>query len=80
MTSPGEPSRPGANWRIAAKDGTNEIELQDRGIFDELVIDDGFHLEQMDDPSRWVRIGDAHVHVVVRGPGDVTVTIERDVS
>lgn len=40
---------PGAQWRILARDGTRSFEASDQGVLDELVIDDWFHLEQMDD-------------------------------
>jgi hypothetical protein len=72
-------SSPGARWRILAKDGDRKIELENQGIFDELVIDHWLHLEQMDDNSWWARIGDASIHVVIDPSGRVQLTVERNV-
>jgi hypothetical protein len=71
-------SQPGATWRILARQGERRIEMENQGIFDELVIDDWFHLEQMDDRRWWMRIGKASVHVVISPAGEATVTIEPD--
>jgi hypothetical protein len=46
-------------------------------VFDELVIDDWFHLEQMDDNQWWMRIGDAMVNVRVKDGKAAEVLIER---
>jgi hypothetical protein len=70
---------PGALWRILAKDDSREISLENEGIFDELVIDDWFHLEQMDERRWWIRVGDARIDVVVDENGRVKVSVERDV-
>lgn len=70
---------PGAVWRILARDGKKKIALENQGIFDELVIDQWLHLEQMDANNYWLRVGDARVSICVRGPDDVDVTVERDV-
>lgn len=49
-------------------------------VFDELVIDDWLHLEQMDTNSWWMRVGDACVNVTVRKGGKVVdVSVERGV-
>ncbi|HVK75725.1 MAG TPA: hypothetical protein VM734_20485, partial [Kofleriaceae bacterium] len=65
--------------RILAKDGSREVTLENQGVFDELVIDDWLHLEQMDERSWWMRVGDASISVVVDGDGRARVSIERDV-
>jgi hypothetical protein len=67
--TPTTSSPPGARWRVLAKDGGREIELENQGIFDELVIDDWLHLEQMDDNSWRARIGDASIQVVIHPSG-----------
>jgi hypothetical protein len=51
-----EKNRPGARWRILARDGERKIAAQNDGVFDELVIDDWVHLEQMDDNTWWMRV------------------------
>jgi len=70
---------PGTIWRILAKDGSREVTLENQGVFDELVIDDWLHLEQMDERSWWMRVGDASIHVVINKDGSVEVSVERDV-
>ena len=37
--------------------------------FDELVIDDWFHIEQMDDRRWWMCVGDLHINIHVRHDG-----------
>lgn len=47
-----QPSRiPGAEWRILARRGDQLIEMANQGVFDELVVDQWLHLEQLDDRS-----------------------------
>ena len=74
--------RPGSRWRIKAggvpPDGTVEM-LSDNGpVFDELVIDGWFHLEQMDRRAWWMQIGDHHVNVSIGRDGKATVTYYDD--
>ena len=47
-----------------------EKTLRGPAFFDELVIDDWFHIESMDDRRWYLRIGDAlmYVHVPRKGP------------
>ena len=49
--------------------------------FDELVIDDWFHLEQMDKRCWWMGVGNGddywHIYVVVDGKGKATVSMEK---
>jgi len=67
---------PGARWRVLAHAGTERIELEDRGVFDELVVDDWLHLEAMDVNVWWMRVGDARVMVTITPDGPV-VDVER---
>lgn len=53
--------------------------MQNEGVFDELVIDDWLHLEQMDERSWWMRVGDARINIVVHESRRVEVSIERGV-
>jgi hypothetical protein len=46
-------------------------------VFDELVIDNWFHLEQMDDGVYWMRLGDARIDIVVDEEGKADLKIDR---
>jgi len=72
-------SRPGSSWRVLARDGERKIEAGNDGVFDELVVDQWLHLEQMDDATWWMRVGDARVDIKVGTDGVPQVSIERDV-
>lgn len=69
--------RPGYCWRILAWDesdpdvGTVEQEYDgtESVRFDELVIDDWFHLEQMDERIWWMCVGDLHINIRIRPDG-----------
>jgi hypothetical protein len=47
--------------------------------FDELVIDDWFHLERMDDDTWWMRVGDKRIWVRLDESDNANVSIENDV-
>jgi hypothetical protein len=70
--------KPGSRWRILARDGEREITAQNEGVFDELVVDEWLHLEQMDDSTWWMRLADARIDIRVLPDGRVDVSIERD--
>ncbi len=72
-------SKPAEQWRIRARDGEREVEIANQGVFDELVLDDWLHLEQMTDRAWWMRVGDARIDVVIGANGDAQVSIERNV-
>lgn len=69
----------GSVWRIAAGDN-HEVTLESNGahIFDELVIDNWFHLEQMDRDHWWMRVGDHMINVHVKPGKPPEVIIEED--
>jgi hypothetical protein len=69
--------KPGSKWRVLAHNGTERIELENRGVFDELVVAQWLHVEQMDDNVWWLRVGDARVNVRVERDGSVEVDVER---
>ena len=68
---------PGKSWRVLARDGDASVELENRGVIDELVVDDWLHLEQMHSHQWWMRVGDARVWINVEGSNKVRVDIER---
>lgn len=68
---------PGANWRFLAHDANSRTELENKGIFDELVVDNWLHVEQMDERVWWLMIGDARILVTIDPNGAATVDIER---
>ena len=68
---------PGTEWRIlAARDGGN-LEVENQGILDEVVIHSWLHLEQLDERQWWMRLGDARILINVAPDGNVRVDIER---
>ena len=68
---------PGAVWRLLAHEEEGPVEITNRGLFDELVVDSWFHMEKMDSHRWWLRLGDADVRVEIGATGDVRVDIER---
>jgi len=70
-------NQPGQSWRILAHREGEDISLADQGVFDELVVDDWLHVEQMDTNVWWLRIGDARLLVTLSGTEPPTVDIER---
>lgn len=69
---------PGSRWRILAKDGEREVTAQNEVVFDELVVDGWLHLEQMNENTWWMRVGDARLDIKVGPAGRAEVSIERD--
>lgn len=74
----------GSNWRILAWNGNERVELSSKeqpGVFDELVIDDWFHLEQMDYNVWWIGIyqkGQRHTLLIIREGAQTRVTHETE--
>jgi hypothetical protein len=64
---------PGLRWRVRAYGDDGEFEVEDRGKFDELVVDHWLHVEQMDDRLWIVRVGDRGFLVDVKKNGTVDV-------
>lgn len=51
-------SKPGSRWRVGAYEPYGERhEMRDKGIFDELVVDEWLHVEQMSNNTWWISIG-----------------------
>jgi hypothetical protein len=70
-------NEPGKRWRILAHREGEKIELQNRGVFDELVVDDWLHVEQTDTNVWWLRVGDIRLFVTVFDTEPPTVDVER---
>lgn len=70
----------GSKWRLLAwkNKGQEKVEMHNEGIFDELVIDDWFHIEQMDTDAWWMRIGRYNVNIQLRKDGKHRVRIEEE--
>ena len=68
---------PGRRWRVLAHAPAETVELENRGIFDELVVDDWLHLEQMDKHEWCLRVGDARVWINVDAEAQPRVDIQR---
>jgi uncharacterized DUF497 family protein len=81
---------PGHRWRsLAWNRKTGEKHAQrfnpaDGVCFDELVIDDWFHLEQMNDRHWWIGLGRGgdllHVGIQVKAKGQIEVTLTDESS
>jgi hypothetical protein len=80
----------GTDWRVGLRrsgsagvtlrSGTDANPAVPRDCrFDELVVDQWFHLEWMDGDQWWARIGDARISVTIDESGIPTVDIERGV-
>lgn len=55
------------------------LDLEGHGVVDEVVIEQWFHLEQMDKRVWWIRVGDVYMNVRLKK--GVTVTIaETDLA
>ena len=68
---------PGAAWRLQTRDGEGLFRIENRGTFDELVVDHWFHIENMDERSWWMRVGDVRLVATIDREGRVTVDIQR---
>jgi hypothetical protein len=68
---------PGARWRFLAHQEQGSLQLENQGVFDELVVDDWLHIEQMDETIWWMRLGDARIMVTVVAGARAIVDIER---
>ncbi len=80
--------KPGYRWRWLAwnrKTGekhTQSFDQKDDVCFDELVIDDWFHLEQMNERHWWLGLGRGgdtlHIRIQIPAKGQITVGIEDE--
>lgn len=68
---------PGARWILSTN--RNVTHSGNSGVFDELIVYDWLHIEQMDDDCWWMRIGDADIRVFIEDNGHVVVVVERGI-
>lgn len=63
---------------MRAHEKSGPFEINNRGAFDEIAVDDWLHVEQMDDAAWWLRVGDAWIWVEVSEDGKArSVTVRR---
>lgn len=67
---------PGQRWRLLAHQEERAFEVENQGLFDELVVDDWLHVEKMDTNLWWMRIGDARVFVELSSDGKAEVKFQ----
>ena len=73
-------TRVGATWRVTSYDAAHRrVETESKGgtVLDEVVIDQWFHLEQMDTRHWWLGIGDVHIHIWIGRDGRPAVSVEE---
>jgi len=77
------PSVPGSRWRVSStqKDGSGSRvgKMENVGIFDELVVDDWIHLEQMDTHYWWMRLGGVNFDLYLDKKGQLTIAVRNAV-
>lgn len=69
---------PGKTWRLLAHHEGQPVELRNVGRFDELVVDQWFHMEQMNERAWWIGIGDWHINISIDRKGKPTVSFWED--
>lgn len=69
--------KPGASWRVLAwaNRGRTERSMKNEGVFDELVLDDWLHLEQMD-TRHWFLLLPGERRISIRIPRDPKKPVE----
>jgi hypothetical protein len=75
---------PGYQWRTLAHPDKGSERVQQRydgteGVcFDELVVDDWFHMEQMNTRDWWIGLGGVMINVHIPAKGKPHILIEED--
>jgi hypothetical protein len=64
-------------WRFLAHRADGDLELENEGAFDELVVDDWLHLEKMDENVWWCRMGDARLTITLRSGQPPVLDVTR---
>lgn len=62
-----------ANWDYAGQ-RREANESHGAGVLDEVVIDQWFHVERMDERQFWLRVGEAEFDISIDRLGNATVT------
>lgn len=81
--------KPGYKWRTLAKTDIDDYEYNKKDLieqlsdgkryFDELVIDNWFHLEMMSENSYWMRVGEYRIDVkFIDGSDKPEVYVEKE--
>jgi hypothetical protein len=76
--------KPGYRWRTLIKGAegfeyyNDDKERYLKTYFDELVIDDWFHIERVDDISYYIRVGDYRVDIKFSGSEKPEVYVEKE--
>jgi hypothetical protein len=72
-------SRPGSRWRLLTHPRKGPpFEARSQGVFDELVVDNWLHIEQMNVRDYWMKLGPIMINVRLRTDGKMDIGIERD--
>lgn len=79
MSKRSKENQPGSCWSLQAVRSHSTFNVGNEGVFDELVVDDWLHIEQMDECCWWMRIGDADLTVHIEDDGRPRVNIQRGV-
>ncbi|TAK27259.1 MAG: hypothetical protein EPO40_16680 [Myxococcaceae bacterium] len=71
------PPRPGTRWRLGFDEDGQRVEMQNRGTFDEIVVGEWLHVEEMRRGSYFVQLGGACFGVTIARDGRVTVMVQE---
>ena len=75
MSLPGRVWRVLAHYRKTSERFDHRFAAKDRIEFDELVVGDWLHLEQMGNREWWARIGEVHLWISIPAKGAVKVRL-----
>lgn len=82
MSEPKHAYPPGYEWRFNAPSNREKSAFRDvcsdgKSLFDELVVDNWFHIEHMGDGTYWMRIGNAlNIRVTITEDGECKIQID----
>lgn len=67
----------GQSWRLLVHQASGDLSIENDGLFEELVLDDWFHIERMQERLWWLRVGDARLLVELNEDGSAALKVER---